>query len=766
VLSLSIAINTTAFSVLNAVLLKPLPYGETERLVELSWQDKRGGAEFGLGHEGFALLKSDSTVFRQVAAYSSRVVFLTMPDGSAEVAVISVSANLFTALGAKPVLGRGFLPSEEKPGEDRVVVLGDAFWHEHWGADTNVIGQHLELDGQNHTVVGIMPPGFTFPFRHPTPFWVPLVPPVGGRGEASVIARLKPGVTLKKARAAMGILADRIEQANIARHTGGTVTVRPLLDRFFQKHRLSLWLLMGTAACVLLIACSNVANLFLIRAAGRQQEMAVRVALGASRGHLMRQMLTESYTLSGTAGIFGLFLSYCAVRLLVSICPAKVPRLAEASLGLPEIVFTVCLMVVVGLVFGMAPLWRMNVASPAEFLNQGRMRSGTGARGWGWCDNLVASQIGLALTSLMGAFLLIYSLMALQRVDLGVQPKSVLVLEVDLPKARYSEPSQAWAFYEPLLHRIRSLPGVRAAGLSSHGLLLNRNGEYEEVMIDGKVPGEPGEAHLVKMQAVSTGFFESLGFRIRRGRVFTAPDTSSSERNVVIDENLARRYFGDTDPLGHRINGRPIIGVVGSARDFLDLDSVQTTCYTPLSDGCSRAAAVVVKTDGEPLQIVKSLRAELAAMDKDQERAKIESLENILAQMLAPQRFNTLLLAVFAGVALLFAGVGIYGLLRYVVAQRTQEIGVRMAVGATRAEVMCLVLRQGGALVLLGTLMGILGSLATTHLLRSLLHEVQPADPGVLALVVTTVWVVSLAACYFPARRAAKVDPMVALKCE
>lgn len=768
-LGLGIGANTAIFSVVNAVLLRPLPYQHPNGLVSL-WEEnkKEGIEEMGTSGRNFAYWREQNHVFESMAAWQNRDLYVTGLAEPHQIRAVAVSTSLFSLLGVQPLLGRGFLPEEEQAGKDHVVVLSFAFWRDQLGADSDVVGKAVRFNDQSYTVVGVMPPKFYFPFRWPAPLWMPLVLPTAEARESHLrqlvsVARLKQDITLDRARADMAVVARQLEALDPSRNVGFSVTVNRLLDEAVKRGREWLLLLLGAAGFLLLLACGNVANLLLARATVRQREIAVRAALGASRGRLIRQLLSESLLLSLGGGLAGLLVAVWTTKTLVSLCPATIPRLGDARLDTSVLVFTLCLSVLTGLVFGLAPALKGSVIQLSEALKTGPTGVTAVRRRRSLRSGLAVSQMALALTLLMGCALLVRSLMALQREDLGFRPGNVLTLYLQLPRTKYAAPEQRQYFFEQLLAQARSLPGVRSAALITGRLTLGSEGGFMPFSVDGRPsPGEPRQA---KVQLVSSRFFEAMGIRFLQGRGFGNQETQGKVECCVIDENLARRFFAGINPIGERINGVPIVGVVNTVKDFDTLRPVNCTFYRPLSS-YFYAMTLIVRTDADPRLLAGALRAQVSSLDKDQPIARLETLEASLAHMLVPRRFSTVLLGLFAGLAALVAVAGVYGLLQYSVTQQTHDIGVRIALGARRSDITLFVLRQGMALILWGALLGLLGAFALTRFLSSLLYGVTPTDPPTFTLAVLLLGAAALVSCWLPARRAAKVDPMTALRYE
>ena len=767
ILAMGIGANTAVFSVVNAVILRPLPYAEARRLVTLTERGER--YETATVHDRFLRWRDQSTVFEHMTAYSGRRPYVTGIDRPRYVWALAVSSDLFSLLGVQPLLGRGFLPAEEQPGNHRVVVLSHDFWRDEFGGSPEAIGKTIILDEQSHTIVGVMPSDFTFPVDSDRAFWMPLVHersadwPSGGL--VFGLARLKKGCTLAQARAAMTVIGDRLKQTD---SEAGVILVRRLLDRKLGANRRLLWLLLGGAGVVLLIACTNVASLFLARATVRQREMALRVALGASRGRVMRQLFTESLLLSAGAGVLGLLATFPTIKLLVRLCPADVPRLAETNVDGAVLAFTLGVSAFTGLLFGVMPAWRASDTRVSSFLKEGQTRSSTGRRWQRLHGGLVVAQTGLSVVLLIGAALLIRTWIALQRADLGFRPEHVLTVDISLTGSQYPVYDRCGAFFEPLLRQVRALPGVRAAALTPF-LDFGIDAMKWPFTIVGQPPVPPEEATFVKCREATPGFFAALGMRLLKGRTFTEEDMGETAHDAIIDENFARLHFADIDPIGQKVRieevDHTIIGMVSVLRDFKHLDPALGVLYVP-GKRYYRDMVLVVRTDGDPLRLAGAIRAHVADLETDQVISGVETLDAHLSDMLAPQRFSLVMLGLFAGIALTLAAVGIYGLLQYSTTQQTHDIGIRMALGAQRVDVLRAVLGHGLRLTLVGVALGLAGALVLTRFLSHLLYGVLPVD--LLTYVCVSVVLISIAllASYLPARRAAGVDPMVSLRYE
>jgi putative ABC transport system permease protein len=767
ILAVGIGANTAVFSVVNAVILRPLPYADAHRLVAL--MERPRTQETPPAHGRLLLWRHQNDVFERLGAYTGRRSYIRGIDKPRYVGGIAVSSDVLPLLGVPPLLGRGFLPDEDQPGNDQAIILSHSLWRDDFGGAPDAIGKIVSLDGKSYTVIGVMPPGFGFPFGTSRSFWVPLVyqqtrdwpsgEPVFG------VARLKKECTLEQARAAMAVIAQRLKETD---PEAAPITVERLLDKKLGANRPLLWLLLGAAGFVLLIACTNVASLLLARATVRQREMAMRVALGAMRTRLLRLMLTESLLLSVAGGVLGLLVTFGTVKGLVRLCPADIPRLKEASVDGTVLGFTLGVSMLTGLFFGVVPACRASDVQVSRILKEGQTRSATG-RGWRRLHGgLVIAQTGLSLILLIGAALLVRTWIALQRVDLGFEPKNLLSAEIALGGITDQEPQRCHAFFDPLLERVRALPGVQSAGYVDL-FVLGINDGGGPLSIVGQPPADPEKPRLAHCLYVRPGFFETMDARLLKGRTFTEEDMRETTHPAIIDQDVVRKHFGNLDPIGQRIqfNGleHTIVGVIATLRDFHHLGPVTGIVYCPHTQYYA-FMCLLVRAEHDPAQLIGPIRAQMAELDKGGADAGFEVLETSLSDMLAPQRFSVVLLGLFAGIALILATVGIYGLLQYSTAQQTHDIGIRMALGARRTDVLAGVLRHGLRLTLLGVGIGLAGAYALTRLLSSLLYGVPPTDLLTFISVSFVLVAIALLASYLPARRAARIDPMEALRYE
>ncbi|MEN6577943.1 MAG: ABC transporter permease [Phycisphaerales bacterium] len=773
ILTIAIGANTAVFSVINTALLKSLSYDSPGRIVEVEERDPiRRSRPRPVSARTLTYWREHNQVFEYLAGWMWREMNCVDLGKSSKVDGCAISPCFFSLLGVQPALGRDFLPEEEQPGHDRVMIVSHGFWRDRLGGDPNVLGRSITTNEQDYRIVGVMPAGHRDrPNQGDISVWVPLVPDsIGADGGVWVWARLKRGVSIEQSLADMTVLEQQLTQADPQAYVGITMGVERVVDIWFESDRKLLYPLWGAVALVLLIACMNVAGLFLVHGNARRQEMAMRVTLGASRGRIVAQLLIESLLLSLAGGLFGILAAFWMIKGIIALCPADITHIDQTRIDRTVLLFTLGLSVLVGLGFGLLPAWKAS----GMRLVQGARGESSGPvldRAWRRMSNgLVIAQIALALTLLIGVAMLVQSLIQLQREDLGFQPKDVAVMHVEFPESKYPQGPQAAGLVKELLQRVQAMPDVRSAGVISLEFNLGRGGAFTDLWIDGR-PTSPDRSNWVRPQYISVDFFSAAGMRILHGRGFTKEDMQDPNAGVIIDENMVRRFFPGRDPIGHHIGRRgldkgPIIGVVSSLRDYTALDPFFVAAYWPLADWCWSEVDIVVRADGDPMRLAPTLRALVEDQDKDLTVTSVDSMEETLSTMLTPRRFVMVLMGAFAQIALIVAALGLYGLLQYGVSRRTHEIGVRMALGATRERIVWTVLRQGGLLIVTGIGLGLVGGYAMSRIVASLLYETKPTDPAVLAIVLATLLGTAFAACYVPARRAAKVDPMVALRCE
>ena len=777
-LALGIGANTAIFSVVNAVLLRPLPFRDPNRLIMI-WENyqQRGGPEREWASPAdFRDFRDQSQSFENVVALLGWGPTLTGQDEPEDLQGAAVSHDTFTMLGVDPLLGRGFAEDEDRVGAERVVVLSHRLWQRRFNADPEIVGRSLTLHGESFTVIGVMPRGFLFPILPDTEVWRtsgPLIAPNSGCDRGCVIlrlmARLKSGVTIESARAEMGALTQQIAERYPETNKGVGATLVPLHEQLVGDVRPAMLVLLGAVGLVMLIACANVANLLLARAAAREKEVAIRAALGASRARLIRQHLTESLALAVIGAALGLLLAFWMVDLLVSFAPKGTPRLDEISIDPSVLGFTCLTALLTGVAFGLAPALVTSRANFSSALKEGGRDSSGTTRGARVRSALVVSEVALALMLLVGAGLLIRSFVNLQRVDPGFNPKDVLRVDVGLPRSRYADRNQSAAFYKQLLDRVGALPGVQSAGAVS-SLPLSGGGTDSNFGIEGRPPAEPGKPQVGWYSSVTPDYFRAMGIRLLRGREFTEADNATATRVVVISDAMSRRYFPDEDPIGKQLvfgnDKREIIGVISDVRFFGLNSDTRPSMYFAHPQTPARGMSLVVRTESNPLSLAAAIRREVSALDRDLAVSSVMTMQELVGSSLAESRFTLLLLGAFAFVALLLSAIGVYGVVSYSVTQRSHEIGVRMALGAQMADVLKLVVGQGMMLVLGGVGLGLLGAFSLSRVMESLLFGVGATD--VLTFVATSVILagVAVGACFVPARRATKVDPMEALRYE
>ena len=774
-LALGIGATTAMFSVLSAVLLRPLPYQDPGQLVHIYETDPGGGfSQTPVSYPNFLDWRAQNHVFESMAAYDGATFTLMGPKEPIHVEGLVASADLFSVLGVKPMLGRGFLPEEDQPGH-HVVVLSHDLWKRRFNSDPSVLGQSVRLDRMSFTIVGVMPAGFQFPIRaSPVEVWVAqgINATVPGRADNyfGVIARLRSTATLGKARAEMATIAARLAKQYPDSNKGLGVGLVPEHEQLVGEVRPSMLIVFGAVVFVLLIATANVANLLLARATNRGREIAVRAALGAGQRRIVCQLLTESVLLAAWGGALGMLLALAATRLLARLGPRDIPRLSQIGLDGHVLAFSFVVILVTGLIFGLAPALRTAKADLIQSLKAGGVASRDGARGYSLRAALIVSEVALTLLLLAGAGLMVNSLIRLTSVDPGFNPSGVVTFAVDLPDAEYTAEQRANRFAE-LLERIKLSPGVRSAAADS-SLPLSRSGTiYVGFQIGGQTTSD---WKMAATSIVSPDFFRTLDIPLLKGRDFTMRDGPSAPPVVIVSRSLARQYFPGQDAVGKRIrmglntgNAPPqIIGVVGDVRRDSLTDQPPAAVYLPGGQIHLGSMRFVVRSTAPLQACVDTMRAAVRLVDKNLPLYDIKTLDEYLGLAVAPWRFNTIVLGLFALLAVVLSAVGLYGVVSYAVGQQTHEFGVRMALGATRGDVIRGVLRQGLTLALIGIGVGLAGALPLTRFLSSQLYGVKPADPLTFIAVSAVSAGIALVASYLPARQATKVDPMVALRYE
>lgn len=775
-IAIGVGATTAIFSALHGVVLRPLPYPEAGRLVSVweNWERRGGPPQEWTGRSTFADWREHSRSFSAMAAVSDWAPELTGRDRPDILTGALVSPGYFGVLGIQPVLGRRFLPHEERPGQDAVAIISHELWQRRFGGNPAVIGTTLTLNGRATTVVGVLPPGFRGPLVSGAGVWAPLVIDRGredyGNYFLRVIARLAPTATPEGARQDMQRVAAGIADAQPLDYRDVGITLEPLHATVTGPVQRPLWLLFGAVVLILAIACVNVANLQLVRASARQEELAVRAALGAGRERLAAQLLTEGMLLAVAGGTLGVLLGTWGTEVLLRLAPAGLPRSAEIGLQPAVLLFALGATVVTGLLFGLAPAvglprWQGHVLRESG-------RGTSGARGGRVRDALVVAEVGLGMAVLMAAGLLLRSLDELRRVDPGFRVDNTATARVILPSARYPGAADIRRFVDGLEQRAAGLPGVQSVGAIN---VLPLTGLVSDISfgIEQRMPA-PGSEPAADERRVTPGFFAAMGVPLRRGRGFTTADRSGAPPVAIISESFARRFFPDADPLGQRLRiggvrdtASPwwtIVGVAGSVRSrALDRDP-DPEIYVPLAQRAGRGVSLVLRTDGDPTAVLAALRDVVGALDPSLPLSQAATVRELSRASLAPQRFFGSLLGAFAALALVLAGVGLHGVIAFTVRQRVREIGIRLALGARPADVLRAVLGRGMRLTALGLGVGLVAALAATRAVRGLLYDVSPTDPTTFVAVALVFTGTALVACYWPARVAARLDPVEALR--
>ncbi|MGA9770725.1 MAG: ABC transporter permease [Blastocatellia bacterium] len=785
-LALGIGANTAIFSVVNTVLLRPLPYKNADQLVMI-WETN---SEVQIGFDllpvsiaAFADWRNQCESFEAISILDAERFAFTGSGVPERVGGASVSAGFFDLMSVTPILGRVFSPEEDKPGANTVVVISHALWQSRFGADKDVCGRTIMLDGRSYTIIGVMPKGFQFPRVEDLPpyfqasiqsdMWTP----IGLTGEQlanrgshnkSVIARLKPGFTVAQAQAEIEAISNRIAgQYPEARGWGAKVL--PIKEQLVGNLRVALFTLLGAVGFVLLIACANVANLLLARATSRQKEIAVRTALGATRWRIVRQLLTESVILSLAGGVIGVLLAVWGVNVLLAISPSNIPRKYEISIDGYVLAFTFAVSLVTGILFGLAPAFQVSRFNLSETLKESARGSTAGNSPLR--SLLVVAEVALALVLLIGAGLLLNSFSRLSGINPGFNPTNVLTMKLDATSSDDDDPKQARIFQQ-IIEKVKALPGVESAGAVSD-IPLSGGEEIDQFTVEGSpAPTNYNDTPLADFRFIDEGYFSTLKIPLVAGRDFSERDTASAPPVVIISESLARRFYRDEQAVGHRLKAgdfesrAPLATIVGVAKDVKHTTLEQETrpqLYFPYQQKLWGRLTIVARSQSD---VSAAMRNAVWEVDKDQPITSFKMMDEYLADSVSQKRFNAILLAAFAVVAMLLASVGIYGVMSYTVTQRTHEIGIRIALGAKQRDVFKLVVGQGLKLTLAGVGLGLSAAFALTRLMESLLYNVSATDPATFIVISIILAGVALGACFMPARRATKVDPMVALRYE
>jgi putative ABC transport system permease protein len=776
-LALGIGANTAIFSVVNGVLLKPLPFNDPERLVWI-WDTAPQLSTIPTSLPDFLGWKEQNRSFEHLAAFQGGNMFVDAGDGTTDTPVGLVTPELFSVFQVSPIRGRTFTNEETLPGRFRVAVLSHSMWQSRFGSDPNVLSRTLQLNGATYTIIGVMPAGFSYPDR--AELWRPLpIDPAKldpGPHYLNVVGRLKPGVTLAQAQADMSTIAARLSEQYKEKNAGHGVKLEPLTNVVVGDIGLALYVMLGAVGFVLLIACANLANLMLARVGARQKEIALRTALGASRLRIVRQLLIESVMLALGGGVLGLMLAFWAVSWVVSLSADTIPRVREISINPRVAGFTLLISVLTGVLFGLAPALQVSRPDLTDALKESG-RTTAGLRRNRLRSVLVISEVALSLVLLVGAGLMIRSFTKLNQVDPGFKPAQVMSLGVAILRVKYPEDQQVAQVYSQILERAANTPGVLSAGAISDLPLLGSN-TSDSFTIEGRPPIARESWPTTEYHVVTPRYFETMGIPLLSGRDVADTDTRQSPNVVVINDAFARRHFAGENPLGHRLRLQgqerdplQIVGVVGNVRQ-LGLDQQPPPevfvpfLQDPLSTTYQRSMTIVAQSKSDPGAIAGPLRAAVTSVDKSLPVFAFKPMTEYMHDSLARRRFSLILLSIFSGVALVLAAIGIYGVISYGVAQRTQEMGIRMALGAKPRDVLRLVVQQAMVLALVGVGIGLIASFALTRLMKGLLFSVSVTDPMTFVAIASLMTVIALLACLIPARRATKVDPLVALRYE
>jgi putative ABC transport system permease protein len=786
-LALGIGANTAIFSVVNGVLLRPLGFKDAKRLVNVYHvpppKSFPGMTRFSVSAANFLDWEKQNHVFDRMAIYTYRSFDITGGDKPEQVDACAASSGFFATLGVQPMLGRVFSPEEDQPGRSHVVVLSHRLWQERFGANPDIVGRNINLDGTSYLVAGVMPPSLRLPdfAQMWTPMaWTDQERAVRGEHHYGVIARLKPGVELKQAQAEMDTISDRLQQLYPEDDTGWGAVVVPLHDDLVSDVRPALLVLLGAVAFVLLIACVNVANLALAKTFSRQKEIAIRTALGATSARVLRQILTESVLLALAGGALGLTYAHFGVRLIVAFLADKLPHSIDIALNWQVLLFTAVASVVTGIVAGVLPALRLTRGNANEALKQGLGRTDADSGGHRTRSILVVSEVALSLVLLIGAGLMIRSFQKLRSVDPGFDSRGVLTMTAMISHAKFPLPSQEIGFFEQVLQRVRALPGVESAGVIDD-IPLDDGGSHQPIAIEGRPAVPMSEQPEVDVRLISPGYMSALHIPILRGRDLNDTDIAGTPAAILISESMARQFWPGENPLGKRLTltffpdaAREVVGVVGDVKiDSLDQTRPSPTLYWPLDQvsvpttGWSSAPmTLVVRSASGSSGMVSAVSNAVHEVDREIPLRDTLAMDELVANSVSQQRFNMLLLGVFAGLALLLAAVGIYSVLSYSVKRSVREIGIRLALGAQLGDVLRRVVFEGMKPTLLGVALGTAGALALGRVLSSLIYGVRPTDPVTFLAVAVLLAAVALLASILPAYRATKVDPIVALRYE
>jgi putative ABC transport system permease protein len=776
-LALGIGANTAIFSVVNAVLLRPLPYANPQELIVLRETTQSVGPH-SPSYPDFLDWQKQTTTFRQMAAINNREFNLSGVTQPENINGYAVSPNCLSMLGVRPFLGRDFLSSEGTPGTAPVVVLSYALWQSHLGADPNAVGRSLTLDGRSFAIVGILPPNFRLldktDILAPIGVWAGDMTERGERGDMDVLGRLAPGATLTQARAEMDTIAANLRKEYPAPNSGVGISMATLRDELVGDSRPAILVLFGAVVFVLLIACVNVANLFLVRGAARAREIAVRQACGATRERLVRQMLTESFLLASLGGGLGILVGWLGIEGLRHMISMDMLQGAVIGIDRNVLLFSGAMVVLVSIAFGLVPAWQASQPRVQETLKDGGRSSTPSAAQHRLRAVLVMAETALALVLLVGAGLMMKSMYRLLQVDPGFRPERVLTMEINLRTAQYSKPEASLNFWRQALDKVRALPGIDTAALGTV-LPLSGNHNRGDITVEGMPTPELGKFPHPDYHTISSSYIDALGIPLLRGRNFTDADTDTAPRVALINATMARRFWPNEDATGKRFHwGHPgskepwieIIGVVGDTKLYGLANPSRLELYMPFQQSRANDMFLVLRSTIDPASLTPAIREAVASIDKDQPVFNVNTMTQLVNDSVATRHITLVLLGLFSALALVLAAIGIYGVIAYSVQQRTHEIGIRMALGAQRSDVLRLVVGHGVKLAALGIAIGVAAAFGLTRLMSSLLFGTGSTDPITFASAAAILLLVAVAACYIPARRAIAVDPMVALRYE
>jgi len=786
VLALGIGANTAIFSIVNAVLLRPLPYQDASRIMQV-WhvppaKSFPGMTLFSVSPANYLDWQGQNGSFEQMAAYGFDSFNVGGGEHPEAIRGAAVAPGFFSILRVQPVLGRTFSPDEDRPGQGHVVILGHALWRDHFAADPGIVGRNVSLDGQAYTVVGVMPPKVKFPDW--ASLWVPLAwsnekRAVRGNHNYMVIGRLKPEVSVEQAKADLSAISARLEQQYPEDDKGWGATVLPLREQMVGDVRPALLVLLGAVAFVLLIACANVANLVLAKTLARRKEIAIRTSLGASRAAVLRQILAETLLLSLAGGALGLFLARLSITLIQKFLADRLPSSTEIILDSPVLAFTLFLALFAGILAGLLPAVRFTRTDVGEALKQGQSRGSSDSGGSNTRGLLVVSEVALSLVLLIGAGLMIRSLLQLSSVQPGFDPNNVLTARLTVPATKFSSPAAQISFYDQVLRQVRATPGVESAGLID-SLPIDGDGSHQPVAVEGQPVVPMADQPEVDVRMISPGYLHAMRIPLLRGRELNDADAAGRPPVVFVSESMAKRFWPNENPIGKHITltffpgvAREVAGVVGDVKqDSLDQTRPVETLYWPLSQITVPASetwrsfgmSLALRTSADPARAISGVTSAVHQVDPETPVVGVATMEGLISASLSPQRFNVLLLGAFAGLALVLAAVGIYSVLSYSVRRRVREIGIRMALGATPADVLHMVVADGMKPILLGVAIGLATAFALSRVVTSLIYGVRATDPLTFAGVALLLVAVGLFATVLPAYRATRVEPVKALR--